>query len=69
MDGFNYKFNNIMVGLLLRVPIIGKFVGKTFIPRIREMFEGMAIRDKYLLELIQTKKSELDKIDHDLTDG
>ena len=61
MDGFNYKFNNIMVGLLLRVPVFGKIIGKLFIPKIREMFEGMKIRDKYLYELIQAKKSELEK--------
>ena len=61
MDGFNYKFNNIMVGLLLRVPVFGKIIGKVFIPKIREMFEGMKIRDKYLYELIQAKKSELEK--------
>ena len=59
----------MMVGQLLRVPIIGKFIGKLFIPKIREMFEGMAIRDKYLYELIQAKKSELSQISSDSTDG
>ena len=57
-----------MVGLLLRVPFFGKIVGKLFIPKIREMFEGMKIRDKYLYELIQAKKSELEK-GLDSTDG
>lgn len=59
VNGFNYKINNIVAGLMIRVPLIGKLLGKLLIPTIREMFQGISTRDTYINELIQAKKLEL----------
>ena len=58
-----------MAGMLIRVPLIGKFIGRALIPKIREMFEGMDTRDDYLDELIRAKKLKLQTENEELTDG
>ena len=51
--------NNMIAGTLIRVPIIGKLLGRLLIPTIREMFQGISTRDTYINELIQAKKLEI----------
>merc|ERR1712048_1087561 len=48
LHGFNYKLTNIMVGLLLRVPVLGPLVGKSFIPPIKAMYDAFIVRDDYI---------------------
>ena len=55
--------------MLIRVPLIGKFIGRALIPKIREMFEGMDTRDDYLDELIRAKKLELQTRTEEMADG
>ena len=69
MHGFNYKLTNIMVGLLLRLPVVGPLVGKSFIPPIKAMYDAFIVRDDYIDELIKSKRAELESDDFQLTDG
>ena len=69
VNGFDFKMKNMMAAILLRLPIFGQLFGRLFLPRIREMFEGFKIRDRYIDELIQDKKIELQKCDFQITDG
>ena len=69
MHGFNYKLTNIMVGLLLRVPVFGPVIGKSFIPPIKAMYDAFTVRDDYIDELIKSKRAELERDDFQLTDG
>ena len=69
MHGFNYKLTNIMVGLLLRVPVFGPLIGKSFIPPIKDMYNAFTVRDDYIDELIKSKRAELESDDFQLTDG
>ena len=69
MHGFNYKLTNIMVGLLLRVPVFGPLIGKSFIPPIKNMYNAFTVRDDYIDELIKSKRAELESDDFQLTDG
>ena len=58
-----------MVGLLLRVPVLGPLVGKSFIPPIKAMYDAFIVRDDYIDELIKSKRAELESDDFQLTDG
>ena len=57
----------MMAGMLIRVPLVGKFIGRLFIQKIRDMFEGMEIRDNYLDELIRAKKTEIQQRTDEIT--
>ena len=61
--------NNMMTGMLLRFPLVGKLIGRTLIPEVRDMFDGMDMRDNYLDELIRAKKTEIQHTTDEISDG
>ena len=66
--GFNFKLTHIVIGLFLRLPLIGPIVGK-FIPPIRAMFDAFKVRDNYIDQLIKSKRSELERDNFEVSDG
>ena len=65
--GFNYKMQNVFVGLSIRIPLIGPLIGRLVKP-IREMYDGMTVRDNYVDRLVTAKRAELDS-DMEVTKG
>ena len=59
--GFKYKLENILCGLVARLPLIGPLIAKAFIKPIRDMYSGFAIRDRYISALIAAKRIELEE--------
>ena len=68
MHGFNFKLMHIVTGLFLRLPIIGPLF-RSFIPPIKAMFDAFEVRDKYIDELISSKRAELQNDNFEVTDG
>ena len=65
--GFNYKMQNVFVGLSIRIPLVGPLIGRLVKP-IREMYDGMTVRDNYVDRLVTAKRAELDS-DMEVTKG
>ena len=61
MAAFKYKLENILPGMVARLPLIGPLFAKAFIKPIRDMYTGFAIRNRYISALIAAKRTELDE--------
>ena len=58
---------NPFVGLSIRTPLVGPLIGRLVKP-IREMYDGMTVRDSYVDRLVATKRAEL-HADMEVTKG
>ena len=58
---FKYKLENILAGMVARLPLIGPLIAKAFIKPIRDMYAGFAIRNRYISALVAAKRTELDE--------
>ena len=58
---------NVFVGLSIRIPLVGPLIGRLVKP-IREMYDGMTVRDNYVDRLVTAKRAELDS-DMEVTKG
>ena len=59
VEAFAFKQQHIIPSLIIRIPVIGKYLGMIFIKPIREMYKACEIRDKYLDKMIGEKRREL----------
>ena len=61
MDGFNHKMNNVVSALLIKIPLVGKPLGKLFIPEIKDKVATFQTKSlcQVLLPPVRTCSKEL----------